>query len=147
MMSLKGLERAIQNLNSLSRLMVPTAAAQALNRVAGRAITQGSRKVAKEATVGDNHKKGLPVKLVRQRSRLKRAKPERLVAAIRINRGTCLQSSWVPRVCNSPGEKEKSAGAVACYVLARTFSEMRLFSSWRTGDGRLCAGWVNPVTR
>jgi hypothetical protein len=33
--------------------------------------------------VGDNHKKGLPVKLVRQRSRLKRAKPERLVAAIR----------------------------------------------------------------
>lgn len=86
-MSLKGLERAIQNLNSLSRLMVPTAAAQALNRVAGRVITQGSRKVAKEATVGDNHKKGLPVKLVRQRSRLKRAKPERLVAAIRINRG------------------------------------------------------------
>ncbi|KEF78989.1 tail protein [Klebsiella pneumoniae UHKPC45] len=84
---MKGLERAIQNLNSLSRLMVPTAAAQALNRVAGRAITQGSRKVAKEATVGDNHKKGLPVKLVRQRSRLKRAKPERLVAAIRINRG------------------------------------------------------------
>ncbi|MBX9265382.1 phage tail protein, partial [Klebsiella pneumoniae] len=48
-MLLKGLERAIQNLNSLSRLMVPTAAAQALNRVAGRAITQGSRKVAKEA--------------------------------------------------------------------------------------------------
>ncbi|EOE6636596.1 phage tail protein, partial [Klebsiella pneumoniae] len=46
-MSLKGLERAIQNLNSLSRLMVPTATAQALNRVAGRTITQGSRKVAK----------------------------------------------------------------------------------------------------
>lgn len=45
-MSLKGLERAIQNLNSLSRLMVPTATAQALNRVAGRTITQGSRKVA-----------------------------------------------------------------------------------------------------
>ncbi|HBY5860494.1 TPA: phage tail protein, partial [Klebsiella pneumoniae] len=86
-MSLKGLERAIQNLNSLSRLMVPTATAQALNRVAGRTITQGSRKVAKEATVGDNRKKGLPVRLVRQRSRLKRAKPDRLVAAIRINRG------------------------------------------------------------
>ncbi|HBU9578370.1 TPA: phage tail protein, partial [Klebsiella pneumoniae] len=77
-MSLKGLERAIQNLNSLSRLMVPTATAQALNRVAGRTITQGSRKVAKEATVGDNRKKGLPVRLVRQRSRLKRAKPDRL---------------------------------------------------------------------
>ncbi|AIR01950.1 phage tail protein [Pluralibacter gergoviae] len=86
-MSVKGLERAIQNLNSLSRLMVPKAAAQALNRVAGRAITQGSRTVAKEAEVGDNRKKGLPIKLVRQRSRLRRAKPERLVAGIRINRG------------------------------------------------------------
>ncbi|WP_297200394.1 phage tail protein [uncultured Pluralibacter sp.] len=86
-MSVKGLERVIQNLNSLSRLMVPKAAAQALNRVAGRAITQGSRTVAKEAEVGDNRKKGLPIKLVRQRSRLRRAKPERLVAGIRVNRG------------------------------------------------------------
>ncbi len=122
-MSLKGLERAIQNLNSLSRLMVPTATAQALNRVAGRTITQGSRKVAKEATVGDNRKKGLPVRLVRQRSRLKRAKPDRLVAAIRINRGTCLQSNWVLHGCSFRGEKAKNAGAGVCFVLDRTFSK------------------------
>lgn len=57
-MSLKGLERAIQNLNSLSRLMVPTAAAQALNRVAGRAITQGSRKVAKKRQWAITTKRG-----------------------------------------------------------------------------------------
>ncbi|MDN6549622.1 MAG: phage tail protein, partial [Enterobacterales bacterium] len=37
-MSVKGLEQAIQNLNSLSRIMVPTATAQAVNRVAARAI-------------------------------------------------------------------------------------------------------------
>ena len=35
-MTVKGLERAIQNLNSLSRLIVPEATAKALNRVASR---------------------------------------------------------------------------------------------------------------
>lgn len=86
-MSVKELERAIQNLNSLSRMIVPDATAKALNRVAGRTITQGSRKVAKEATVDDNRKKGLPVRLVRQRSRLRRARHDRLIASIKINRG------------------------------------------------------------
>lgn len=52
-MSVKGLERAIQNLNSLSRLIVPEATAKALNRVASRTISQGSKAVAKEATVDD----------------------------------------------------------------------------------------------
>jgi hypothetical protein len=55
-MSVKGLERAIQNLNSLSRLIVPEATA-ALNRVASRTISQG-KAVAKEATVDDNRKRG-----------------------------------------------------------------------------------------
>lgn len=39
-MSVKGLERVIQNLNSLSRLIVPEATAKALNRVASRTISQ-----------------------------------------------------------------------------------------------------------
>jgi hypothetical protein len=42
-MSVKGLERAIQNLNSLSRLIVPEATAKALNRVASRTISQGAK--------------------------------------------------------------------------------------------------------
>ncbi len=71
----------------VSRMIVPDATAKALNRVAGRTITQGSRKVAKEATVDDNRKKGLPVRLVRQRSRLRRARHDRLIASIKINRG------------------------------------------------------------
>ena len=86
-MAVKGLERAIQNLNSLSRLIVPDATAKALNRVAGRTISQGSRKVAKEAAVDDNRKKGLPVRLVRQRSRLRKARHDRPIASIKINRG------------------------------------------------------------
>lgn len=86
-MSVKGLERVIQNLNSLSRMIVPSATAKALNRVAGRTISQGSKQVAKEVTVDDNRKKGLPVRLVRQRSRLKKARHDRLVASIKINRG------------------------------------------------------------
>lgn len=86
-MSIKNLEKAINNLNSLSRLIVPTATAKALNRVGQATIRQGSRKVAKEAVVGDGKKKGIPVKLVRQRARLKKANPQRLSAGIKINRG------------------------------------------------------------
>ena len=86
-MTVKGLERAIQNLNSLSRLIVPEATAKALNRVASRTISQGSKAVAKEAKVDDNRKKGLPVRLVRQRSRLRKARHDRPVASIKINRG------------------------------------------------------------
>lgn len=86
-MSVKGLERAIQNLNNLSRLIVPEATAKALNRVASRTISQGSKAVAKEAKVDDNRKKGLPVRLVRQRSRLRKARHDRPVASIKINRG------------------------------------------------------------
>ena len=86
-MSIKNLEKAINNLNSLSRLIVPTATAKALNRVGQATIRQGSRKVAKEAVVGDGKKRGIPVKLVRQRARLKKANPQRLSAGIKINRG------------------------------------------------------------
>lgn len=86
-MSIKNLEKAINNLNSLSRLIVPTATAKALNRVGQATIRQGSRKVAKEAEVGDGKKRGIPVKLVRQRARLKKANPQRLSAGIKINRG------------------------------------------------------------
>ncbi|HED2047896.1 phage tail protein [Klebsiella oxytoca] len=86
-MSIKNLEKAINNLNSLSRLIVPTATAKALNRVGQATIRQGSRIVAKEAVVGDGKKKGIPVKLVRQRVRLKKANPQRLSAGIKINRG------------------------------------------------------------
>lgn len=37
--------------------------------------------------MGDGKKKGIPVKLVRQRARLKKANPQRLSAGIKINRG------------------------------------------------------------
>lgn len=86
-MSVKGLERAIANLNSLNRVMVPDATAKALNRIASRTVSKGSRKVAKEIQVDDRGKRGLPVRLVRQRTRVRKARHGRLSASIKINRG------------------------------------------------------------
>lgn len=53
-MSLKGLENAIRNLNSLDRHMVPQASAWAVNRVAASAVSAATHRVAKEAVAGDN---------------------------------------------------------------------------------------------
>ncbi|ECD0767577.1 shikimate transporter [Salmonella enterica subsp. enterica serovar Papuana] len=72
-MSLKGLENAIRNLNSLDRHMVPQASAWAVNRVAASAVSAATHRVAKEAVAGDNQKKGIPFRLVKQRVRLWKA--------------------------------------------------------------------------
>lgn len=86
-MAIKGLEKAISNLNSISRTIVPDATVKALNRVAVRTVSQGSRKVAKEVRVDDNRKQGIPLRLVRQRSRIRKARSDRLIASIKVNRG------------------------------------------------------------
>lgn len=72
-MSLKGLENAIRNLNSLDRHMVPQASAWAVNRVAASAVSAATHRVAKEAVAGDNQKKGIPFRLVKQRVKLWKA--------------------------------------------------------------------------
>ena len=64
-MTIKGLEQAISNLNNISKTAVPRASAQAVNRVAGRAISRSSSSVSKETKV--------PRKLVMQRAKLKKA--------------------------------------------------------------------------
>ncbi|HCZ4615761.1 TPA: phage tail protein, partial [Salmonella enterica subsp. enterica serovar Saintpaul str. CFSAN004118] len=51
---MKGLENAIRNLNSLDRQMVPRASIWALNRVAQKAVSVATRKVARETVAGDN---------------------------------------------------------------------------------------------
>ena len=78
-MTIKGLEQAIANMNSISSTAVPRASAQAVNRVAGRAISRSSSTVSKETKV--------PRKLVMQRAKLKQATINRPVATIKINRG------------------------------------------------------------
>lgn len=78
-MSLSGLEQAINNLNTISKTGVPKATAQAVNKVAGRAISRSTRKVAQQTKV--------PTKLVRGRSRLKKATSNRPIATIKVNRG------------------------------------------------------------
>ncbi len=87
-MSLKGLENAIRNLNSLDRHMVPQASAWAVNRVAASAVSAATHRVAKEAVAGDNQKKGIPFRLVKQRVRLWKASATgKNYARIRVNRG------------------------------------------------------------
>ncbi|MEX7933386.1 phage tail protein [Klebsiella pneumoniae] len=87
-MGIKGLEQVIANLNSLDRNMVPKASAWAINRVARTAVTAATRKVANETVAGDNHVKGLPVRLVKQRVRVSKASSTgRMNARIKVNRG------------------------------------------------------------
>ena len=45
-MSIKGLEQAIANLDSLDRNMVPNASAWAVNRVAANGVSVATRRVA-----------------------------------------------------------------------------------------------------
>ncbi|EPO5324742.1 phage tail protein, partial [Citrobacter freundii] len=78
-MSLKGLEQAIANLNSISNTAVPRASAQAVNRVATRAVSRSVAVVSKDTRV--------PRKLVKQRARIKRATAKKPMAMIRVNRG------------------------------------------------------------
>ncbi|EIP0272496.1 phage tail protein [Salmonella enterica] len=90
-MSLKGLENAVQNLSSIDRQMIPRASAITINRLAQKAISFATHKVAKETVAGDNHRQGIPFRLVKQRVRLWKASPRfdvgKQYARIRINRG------------------------------------------------------------
>ncbi|EOD4791701.1 phage tail protein [Klebsiella michiganensis] len=78
-MTIKGLEELKQNLSNISKNAIPRATSQSINRVAGRAISRSSTRVAKETRVKR--------KLIMQRSRLKRASPKKPIATIRVNRG------------------------------------------------------------
>ncbi|ECO9857938.1 phage tail protein [Salmonella enterica] len=90
-MSLKGLENAVQNLSSIDRQMIPKASAMTINRLAQKAISFATHKVAQETVAGDNHRQGIPFRLVKQRVRLWKASPRfdvgKQYARIRINRG------------------------------------------------------------
>lgn len=88
-MSIKGLEQAIANLNSISNTAVPRASAQAVNRVATRAVSRSVAVVSKETRV--------PRKLVKQRARIKRAttkKPRALIRVIRYGADGDRHCSW-----------------------------------------------------
>lgn len=78
-MIIEGLEQVVRNLNLISKTAVPRASSQAVNRVAGRAVSHSSSTVSKETKV--------PRKLVMQRARLKKATVKRPIATLKINRG------------------------------------------------------------
>lgn len=79
MSSVKGLEQAIANLESISKTAVKRASSQAVNRVAARAASKAISTVAKDTRV--------PRKLVKQRVRIKNATAANPKARIQVNRG------------------------------------------------------------
>ena len=78
-MAIKGLDQAIENLSRVRKNAIPSASAMAINRVATTAINQSSSQVARETRVSR--------KLVKERSRLKRATVRNPNARIIVNRG------------------------------------------------------------
>ncbi|HAX5200353.1 TPA: phage tail protein [Escherichia coli] len=78
-MTIQGLEQAVENLSRISKTAVPAASAMAINRVATTAINQSSSQVARKTRVQR--------KLVKERSRLKRATVKNPKAKIIVNRG------------------------------------------------------------
>lgn len=76
-----GIQQAINNLNTISGTAVPVATAQAVNRVAVRAIGRSVKRVSGETQ--------LQQKLIRQRVRLRRASSKQSVprARLLVNRG------------------------------------------------------------
>ncbi|HEM6865077.1 phage tail protein [Providencia rettgeri] len=80
-MTMKGKSEAIRNLNIIVEKVTPIATAQAINRIAARAISRSVKQVSKETKI--------PQKIIRKRVRLKRASSKQGTAKARItvNRG------------------------------------------------------------
>lgn len=114
-MSLKGLENAIRNLNSLDRHMVPQASAWAVNRVAASAVSAATHRVAKEAVAGDNQKKGIPFRLVKQRVKLWKASATGKTMPVSVlTAATCPPSNSAVHRSGCPGAAGNSC-VVAAY--------------------------------
>ena len=102
-MSIKGLEQAIANLNSISKTAVPRASAQSVNRIAGQAINRSVSVVSKSTRI--------PRKLVKQRARLRRATVSKPRALIRVNRGNLPAIKLGPASVRLSRRKRDKSGA------------------------------------
>ncbi|WP_336195686.1 phage tail protein [Hafnia paralvei] len=85
-MSVKGLKEAVAALERISRFAVPQAKSQAINRVAKRVVSRSLRVAAKDIVAGDNDRKGIPLRTIRRRARLRLASLEKPRAHIFVNR-------------------------------------------------------------
>ena len=110
-MSIKGLEQAIANLNSISKNAVPSASAQSVNRIAGQAINRSVSIVAKSTRV--------PRKLVRQRARVRRATVAKPRALIRVNRGNLPAIKLGPASARLSRRKRDKLGANSVLSVGR----------------------------
>ncbi|WP_242365544.1 phage tail protein [Yersinia enterocolitica] len=85
-MSVSGLKEAVEALTQISRFAVPKAQVQAVNRVAKRVVSRSLRVAAKEIVAGDNQHKGIPLRAIRRRPRLRQASLVKPRASIFVNR-------------------------------------------------------------
>lgn len=76
--TVKGMESAIRNMESLGKNAVPKAKAQAVNKIARKAISASTSRVAREVKA--------PQKLIRSRATLKRATVKNTEATLRVFR-------------------------------------------------------------
>lgn len=138
-MSIKGLEQAIANLNSISKTAVPRASSQAVNRVANRAISRSVSVVSKETRV--------PRKLVKGRARLRRATVKKPRALIRVNRGNLPAIKLGVASVRLSRRKRDKKGQTACSGSALSVFPEHSLSNLKTGAGMLCAGLRNRAIR
>jgi hypothetical protein len=126
-MSIKGLEQAIENLNSISKTAVPRASAQAVNRVANRAVSRSVAVVSKDTRV--------PRKLVKQRARVKRATVNKPRALIRVNRGNLPAIKLGTASVRLSRRKRDKKGLTAFCVLVRSVFRAVLSSNLKMVAG------------
>lgn len=129
-MSIKGLEQAIANLNSISKRAVPRASAQTVNRIATQAVNRSVSAVAKSTRV--------PRKLVRQRARIRRATVEKPRALIRINRGNLPAIKLGPSSMRLSRRKRDKSGTNSELRVGRFRFPGPFFNNWQTVAGMSC---------
>ena len=104
--SIQGLEQLKQQLNDISTKAVPKASSQAVNRVAGRAVSRSTARVSKSTRV--------PRRLVRGRVHLVKASASRPTAMLRVRRNNLPAIALGPasvRISRRKGN-QRGAGSV-----------------------------------
>ena len=72
-LDVSALAAVTRNLNTLGKFKTEKALAQGINRAAKQMVNRATRTAARRIVAGDNHKKGIPYRVLRKRVRLAKA--------------------------------------------------------------------------
>lgn len=121
-MSIQGLAELKLRLSEISKTAVPRATSQAINRIAGRAISKSVSVVTKDTKI--------PRKLVRGRARLRKATSRKPQAIIRVNRGNLPAIKLGPASVRLSRRKRDKRGVRSILHVGRFRFLEHSFSSW-----------------